>query len=226
MTLSTLTAINPIDGRYGDKTAELRPYFSEFGLIYYRVYVEIRWFQFLASQRKIKELPALGDEENNFLEKLIVDFDETEAAIVKSNEATTNHDVKAVEYYLKSKFVASGISSLEKNIEFIHFACTSEDINNLSHALMLKDGRDGVLRPLMDELNQKLAEFARDYANLPMLSRTHGQTATPTTLGKEFANVVARLRRQVKQLGAVQIMGKINGAVGNSKRPSGDLPRP
>ena len=215
MTLSTLTAINPIDGRYGDKTAELRPYFSEFGLIYYRVYVEIRWFQFLASQRKIKELPALGDEENNFLEKLIVDFDETEAAIVKSNEATTNHDVKAVEYYLKSKFVASGISSLEKNIEFIHFACTSEDINNLSHALMLKDGRDGVLRPLMDELNQKLAEFARDYANLPMLSRTHGQTATPTTLGKEFANVVARLRRQVKQLGAVQIMGKINGAVGN-----------
>ena len=215
MTLSTLTAINPIDGRYGDKTAELRPYFSEFGLIYYRVYVEIRWFQFLASQRKIKELPALGDEENNFLEKLIVDFDETEAAIVKSNEATTNHDVKAVEYYLKSKFVASGISSLEKNIEFIHFACTSEDINNLSHALMLKDGRDSVLRPLMDELNQKLAEFARDYANLPMLSRTHGQTATPTTLGKEFANVVARLRRQVKQLGAVQIMGKINGAVGN-----------
>jgi len=215
MTLSTLTAINPIDGRYGDKTAELRPYFSEFGLIYYRVYVEIRWFQFLASQQKIKELPALGDEENNFLEKLIVDFDETEAAIVKSNEATTNHDVKAVEYYLKSKFVASGISSLEKNIEFIHFACTSEDINNLSHALMLKDGRDGVLQPLMDELNQKLAEFARDYANLPMLSRTHGQTATPTTLGKEFANVVARLRRQVKQLGAVQIMGKINGAVGN-----------
>ena len=215
MTLSTLTAINPIDGRYGEKTAELRPYFSEFGLIYYRVYVEIRWFQFLASQRKIKELPALGDEENNFLEKLIVDFDETEAAIVKSNEATTNHDVKAVEYYLKSKFVASGISSLEKNIEFIHFACTSEDINNLSHALMLKDGRDNVLRPLMDELNQKLAEFARDYANLPMLSRTHGQTATPTTLGKEFANVVARLRRQVKQLGAVQIMGKINGAVGN-----------
>ena len=179
------------------------------------MYVEIRWFQFLASQRKIKELPALGDEENNFLEKLIVDFDETEAAIVKSNEATTNHDVKAVEYYLKSKFVASGISSLEKNIEFIHFACTSEDINNLSHALMLKDGRDGVLQPLMDELNQKLAEFARDYANLPMLSRTHGQTATPTTLGKEFANVVARLRRQVKQLGAVQIMGKINGAVGN-----------
>ena len=215
MTLSTLTAINPIDGRYGDKTAELRPYFSEFGLIYYRVYVEIRWFQFLASQQKIKELPALGDEENNFLEKLIVDFDETEAAIVKSNEATTNHDVKAVEYYLKSKFVASGISSLEKNIEFIHFACTSEDINNLAHALMLKDGRDSVLRPLMDELNQKLAEFARDYANLPMLSRTHGQTATPTTLGKEFANVVARLRRQVKQLGAVQIMGKINGAVGN-----------
>ena len=215
MTLSTLTAINPIDGRYGEKTAELRPYFSEFGLIYYRVYVEIRWFQFLASQRKIKELPALGDEENNFLEKLIVDFDETEAAIVKSNEATTNHDVKAVEYYLKSKFVASGISSLEKNIEFIHFACTSEDINNLSHALMLKDGRDGVLQPLMDELNHKLAEFARDYANLPMLSRTHGQTATPTTLGKEFANVVARLRRQVKQLGAVQIMGKINGAVGN-----------
>ena len=150
-----------------------------------------------------------------FLEKLIVDFDETEAAIVKSNEATTNHDVKAVEYYLKSKFVGSGISSLQKNIEFIHFACTSEDINNLSHALMLKDGRDNVLRPLMDELNQKLAEFARDYANLPMLSRTHGQTATPTTLGKEFANVVARLRRQVKQLGAVQIMGKINGAVGN-----------
>jgi len=197
------------------KTAELRPYFSEFGLIYYRVYVEIRWFQFLASQQKIKELPALGDEENNFLEKLIVDFDETEAAIVKSNEATTNHDVKAVEYYLKSKFVGSGISSLEKNIEFIHFACTSEDINNLSHALMLKDGRDNVLRPLMDDLNQKLAEFARDYANLPMLSRTHGQTATPTTLGKEFANVVARLRRQVKQLGAVQIMGKINGAVGN-----------
>ncbi len=215
MTLSTLTAINPIDGRYGDKTAELRPYFSEFGLIYYRVYVEIRWFQFLASQSGIKELPALTDEENDFLEKLIVSFDETEAALIKKNEATTNHDVKAVEYYLKSKFVESGISSLEKNMEFIHFACTSEDINNLSHALMLKDGRDIVMRPLMDELNHKLAEFARKYAAMPMLSRTHGQTATPTTLGKEFANVVARLRRQVKQLGAVQIMGKINGAVGN-----------
>lgn len=215
MTLSTLTAINPIDGRYGEKTAELRPYFSEFGLIYYRVYVEIRWFQFLASQSGIKELPALTDEENDFLEKLIVSFDETEAALIKKNEATTNHDVKAVEYYLKSKFVESGISSLEKNMEFIHFACTSEDINNLSHALMLKDGRDIVMRPLMDELNHKLAEFARKYAAMPMLSRTHGQTATPTTLGKEFANVVARLRRQVKQLGAVQIMGKINGAVGN-----------
>jgi len=215
MTLSALTAINPIDGRYGDKTAELRPYFSEFGLIYYRVYVEIRWFQFLASQPGIKELPALGDEENDFLEKLIVGFDESEASIVKKNEATTNHDVKAVEYYLKSKFLESGIRSLEKNIEFIHFACTSEDINNLSHALMLKDGRDIVIRPVMDELNYKLAEFARSYAELPMLSRTHGQTATPTTLGKEFANVVARLRRQVKQLGSVPIMGKINGAVGN-----------
>ena len=178
MTLSTLTAINPIDGRYGDKTAELRPYFSEFGLIYYRVYVEIRWFQFLASQQKIKELPSLGDEENNFLDKLIVDFDETEAAIVKSNEATTNQDVKAVEYYLKSKFVGSGISSLQKNIEFIHFACTSEDINNLSHALMLKDGRDNVLRPMMDELNQKLAEFAKGPVTVTLLATNGAQERT------------------------------------------------
>ncbi|MFT4712279.1 MAG: adenylosuccinate lyase [Candidatus Azotimanducaceae bacterium] len=215
MTLSALTAINPIDGRYGDKTAELRPYFSEFGLIYYRVYVEIRWFQFLASQREMTEITTLKDEENDFLEKLIVGFDETEAAIVKQNEATTNHDVKAVEYYLKQKFQESGIASLKRNIEFIHFACTSEDINNLSHALMLKNGRDIVIRPVMDELNHKLAEIARSYAELPMLSRTHGQTATPTTMGKEFANVVARLRRQVKQFAKVEILGKLNGAVGN-----------
>lgn len=215
MTLSALTAINPIDGRYGDKTAELRPYFSEFGLIYYRVYVEIRWFQFLASQPEIKEVQTLKDEENDFLEKLIVGFDETEASMVKQNEATTNHDVKAGEYYLKQKFQESGIASLKTNIEFIHFACTSEDINNLSHALMLKNGRDIVIRPVMDELNYKLAEFARSYAELPMLSRTHGQTATPTTMGKEFANVVARLRRQVKQFANVEILGKINGAVGN-----------
>jgi adenylosuccinate lyase len=215
MTLSALTAINPIDGRYGDKTAELRPYFSEFGLIYYRVYVEIRWFQFLASQPEMTEIPTLKDEENDFLEKLIVGFDETEAAIVKLNEATTNHDVKAVEYYLKQKFQESGIASLKRHIEFIHFACTSEDINNLSHALMLKNGRDIVIRPVMDELNYKLAEIARSYAELPMLSRTHGQTATPTTMGKEFANVVARLRRQVKQFAKVEILGKLNGAVGN-----------
>jgi adenylosuccinate lyase len=215
MTLSALTAINPIDGRYGDKTAELRPYFSELGLIYYRVYVEIRWFQFLASQREMTEITTLKDEENDFLEKLIVGFDETEAAIVKQNEATTNHDVKAVEYYLKQKFQESGIASLKRNIEFIHFACTSEDINNLSHALMLKNGRDIVIRPVMDELNHKLAEIARSYAELPMLSRTHGQTATPTTMGKEFANVVARLRRQVKQFAKVEILGKLNGAVGN-----------
>jgi len=213
--LSALTAINPLDGRYGDKTKELRPFFSEFGLIYYRVYVEIRWYQFLASQPGIEELPALTDKENDFLEQLILGFDETEAAIIKHNEATTNHDVKAVEYYLKSKFKESGLPSLKKNIEFIHFACTSEDINNLSHGLMLKNGRDMVLRPLMDELIQQLAGFARSYAELPMLSRTHGQTATPTTLGKEFANVVARLRRQLKQFTAVEILGKLNGAVGN-----------
>jgi Adenylosuccinate lyase (EC 4.3.2.2) len=213
MELSALTAISPIDGRYGSKTAELRPIFSEFGLIRCRVEVEVRWLQRLAEHNQVPEVPAFSESAQTLLNRIVSDFSEADANDIKTIERTTNHDVKAVEYFIKNKF--KGNAELEAISEFVHFACTSEDINNLSHALMLKDGRDQVLLPQMRDITNAIADMAIAYAEVPMLSRTHGQTASPTTVGKEFANVAARLARQVQQVSAVQLLGKINGAVGN-----------
>ena len=213
MDLSPLTAVSPVDGRYASKTAALRPYFSEYGLIFHRVVVEIRWLQFLANSTPILEVPAFSDAANSFLDSIIDNFSETDAQRVKDIESTTNHDVKAVEYYLKEKI--KGQAELEAVSEFIHFACTSEDINNLSHALMLSASRDKVLLPEIDTIIKTLREFAHSYADIPMLSHTHGQPASPTTIGKEFANIVARLDRQRDQIAKVTMLGKINGAVGN-----------
>ena len=212
MELSALTAISPIDGRYGSKTADLRPVFSEFGLIRARVEVEIRWLQRLAAHEGIGEVPSFSADTSALLDSIIADFSEDDAQRIKSIEATTNHDVKAVEYFIKEKF--AGNSELMAVNEFVHFACTSEDINNLSHGLMLKAGRDVVV-PVMQDIADGIRKLAHEQAALPMLSRTHGQTASPTTLGKEMANVVAHLERQIKQIKAVELLGKINGAVGN-----------
>jgi adenylosuccinate lyase len=208
----TLTAISPIDGRYANKVEDLRPIFSEFGLIRYRVLVEIRWLQALAKHPKIVEVSPFGDNANQILEHIISHFSEPDAQRIKDIEKTTNHDVKAVEYFLKEKI--AGNDELEQVSEFIHFACTSEDINNLSYALMLKEGRE-VMLAQMQACIEAIQQCALGFANQPMLSRTHGQSATPTTVGKEFANVVARLSRQIQQLEQVQLLGKINGAVGN-----------
>jgi adenylosuccinate lyase len=213
MDLSALTAVSPIDGRYGSKTASLRGIFSEYGLIQRRVLVEIRWLQCLAAHPGITEVPALSSAAISQLESILQKFSETDAARIKDIEQTTNHDVKAVEYFIKERF--AGNSELEAIAEFVHFACTSEDINNLSHALMLRDGVQTALQPLMQELVTALGTLAQDTAGAPMLSRTHGQTASPTTMGKEVANVVARLQRQLTQLSTVPYLGKINGAVGN-----------
>jgi adenylosuccinate lyase len=213
MDLNSLTAISPIDGRYGSKTADLRPVFSEYGLIRQRVTVEVRWLQSLAAHPAIAEVPAFSQASHDQLEQIVVGFSEADAQRVKEIERTTNHDVKAVEYLLKEKI--SDNSELEKVSEFVHFACTSEDVNNLSHALMLREGRDTVLLPLADRVIEAIRTLAHDYAEQPMLSRTHGQPASPTTLGKEMANVVARLRRQRQQIADVELLGKINGAVGN-----------
>jgi adenylosuccinate lyase len=212
MELSALTAVSPVDGRYGSKTADLRPIFSEFGLIRNRVLVEIRWLQQLAAHPQIPEVPALSESANAMLNSIVDDFSEIDAERVKEIERTTNHDVKAVEYLIKEKF--KDHTELAAVNEFVHFACTSEDINNLSHALMLKDGLSVVL-PLMQQTTDKIAQMGRDFAEQPMLSRTHGQTASPTTVGKEMANVAHRLQRQLKQLGQIEFLGKINGAVGN-----------
>lgn len=212
MTHTTLTAISPIDGRYSDKVDELRPIFSEYGLIRFRVQVEVRWLQALANQAEIVEVSTFSDCANQHLENIISHFSETDALRVKAIEKTTNHDVKAVEYFLKEKI--SGNAELEKVSEFIHFACTSEDINNLSYALMLKAGRTVILTQI-EAVISSLTKLALDSAAQPMLSRTHGQSATPTTVGKEIANVVARLNRQKSQLEKVELLGKINGAVGN-----------
>ena len=212
MTHTTLTAISPIDGRYSDKVDELRPIFSEYGLIRFRVQVEVRWLQALANQAEIVEVSTFSDCANQHLENIISHFSETDALRVKAIEKTTNHDVKAVEYFLKEKI--SGNAELEKVSEFIHFACTSEDINNLSYALMLKAGRTVILTQI-EAVISSLTKLALDTAAQPMLSRTHGQSATPTTVGKEIANVVARLNRQKSQLEKVELIGKINGAVGN-----------
>ena len=213
MELSQLTAISPIDGRYGAKTDALRPIFSEYGLIRHRVVVEVRWLQALAAHEGISEVPPLGGHAENVLNDIIEKFSEQDAQRVKNIESTTNHDVKAVEYFLKEKI--TGNAELEAVSEFIHFACTSEDINNLAYALMLREARNQSLLPLMDDVINALADLATRYADEPMLSRTHGQTASPTTVGKEMANVVARLHRQREQYTAIPMLGKINGAVGN-----------
>lgn len=212
MMLSTLTALSPIDGRYSNKVDSLRPYLSEYGLIKARVIVEVRWLQALANNPAIAELAPFDSETNQFLNAIIDNFSEKDAQAVKDIEKTTNHDVKAVEYFLKNKFKNN--EKLVDSLEFIHFACTSEDINNLSYALMLKDSRTIVVQT-MQKIVSEIAQLAKTYANQPMLSRTHGQTASPTTLGKEMANVAYRLARQVKQIQAVELLGKINGAVGN-----------
>jgi len=213
MELSSLTAISPVDGRYGDRTAPLRDIFSEYGLIRRRVAVEVAWLRALAAHPDIPEVPALGADAQAVLTRLVDGFRPEDARRVKEIERTTNHDVKAVEYFLKER--TSGNEELRRVGEFLHFACTSEDINNLSQALMLREARSHVLLPLIDRLIDRLADFARENAGLAMLSRTHGQPATPTTLGKELANVVARLRRQRDQLAGVRVLGKINGATGN-----------
>lgn len=213
MNLSSLTAISPIDGRYGSKTSTLRIAFSEFGLIKYRVMVEVRWLQQLASHPGIVEVPALSQAANNKLEQLLAEFDERQASRIKDIEKTTNHDVKAVEYFIK-EYIAD-VPELNAISEFVHFACTSEDINNLSHALMLKEGRDQVLLPEVREVARQISSLAHQFADVPMLSRTHGQTASPTTVGKEMANVAYRLNRQIEQIAGVELLGKINGAVGN-----------
>jgi adenylosuccinate lyase len=213
MELSSLTAISPIDGRYAGKTEALRPIFSELGLIKHRVEVEVRWLESLAANPLVAEVPPLSDEARRALSRLVDDFDETDGARVREIERTTNHDVKAVEYFIKERIADT--PDLATIGEFVHFACTSEDINNLAYGLMLKRGRDGVLLPAMDELLEALRDMAESQAEVPMLSRTHGQPASPTTLGKEIANVVARLERQRAQVAGTPILGKINGAVGN-----------
>ncbi len=213
MQLSSLTAISPVDGRYGSKTADLRPWVSEFGLIRARVEVEIRWLQRLAEHDQIAEVPALSAEANQLLNDLVANFGEEDAQRIKEIERTTNHDVKAVEYFIKERIEVN--DELKAVTEFVHFACTSEDINNLSHALMLKGALDNVVLPTMKEVVAAIRQLAIDNAEQPMLSRTHGQTASPSTLGKEMANVAARLQRQVIQVEAVELLGKINGAVGN-----------
>ncbi len=215
MDLTTLTAVTPIDGRYADKTASLRPFFSEFGLIYHRVLVEIRWFQFLANTEGITELSPLKADASAFLDNIVESFNLEDAEAVKKLEKTTNHDVKAVEYFIKQKFQESQLPALLENLEFVHFACTSEDINNLSHALMLASARNEVLLPSLAALSQRVRDMAKSYRADAMLSRTHGQLASPTTMGKEMANVVHRMQRQIDQIKTVPILGKINGAVGN-----------
>ncbi|MDX1390829.1 MAG: adenylosuccinate lyase [Rheinheimera sp.] len=213
MQLNALTAISPVDGRYGSKTAELRDYFSEFGLIKYRVMVEVRWLQQLAATTGIKEVPALSEAANRLLNEIVDNFSLADAERVKDIERTTNHDVKAVEYLLKEKVAAN--AELAAISEFIHFACTSEDINNLSHGLMLSEARAKVLLPQCDALLMAIKQLAEQHKAIPMMARTHGQPASPTTMGKEMANVYMRLKRQRDQIAQVEILGKLNGAVGN-----------
>ncbi|MHB1271289.1 MAG: adenylosuccinate lyase [Rhodanobacter sp.] len=213
MTSHALTALSPLDGRYASKVEPLRPIFSEFGLMHRRVQVEIAWLLALAAEPGIVELPAFAPAQIATLKAIAANFSVEDGSRIKAIEATTNHDVKAVEYFIKEKIGAD--ASLAQAREFVHFACTSEDINNLSYALMLRDARETVLLPAFDRIIASLRAMAHAHANLPMLARTHGQTASPTTLGKELANVVARLERQRRQLAEVEISGKINGAVGN-----------
>jgi adenylosuccinate lyase len=213
MELTALTALSPLDGRYGSKTASLRDFFSEYALIKYRVIVEIEWLKALAAEASIAEVPAFSDAAIGLLDGIADTFSVADAERVKAIEATTNHDVKAVEYFLKEK--TQDDAEIAAVSEFIHFACTSEDINNLSHGLMLKGARDGVLMPALEKVIARLTDLAHEFADLSMLSRTHGQPASPTTVGKELANVVYRLRRAWDTLGSIELLGKINGAVGN-----------
>lgn len=213
MPLTTLTALSPLDGRYHSRVDSLRPYFSEFGLIHYRTRIEILWLIALSRETGIAELKPFSSATVEELQQQIDSFSVEDAAQIKAIEARTNHDVKALEYWLREKF--SSNAEITAAAEFIHFACTSEDINNLSHGMMLLEGRNQVLLPALDALLARLTQLAHDLADLPMLCRTHGQTATPSTLGKEMANVVARLRRQKTSLEKVALTGKINGAVGN-----------
>ncbi len=210
--MNALTALSPLDGRYASKCDALRPFLSEFGLIHARVTVEVRWLQALSNRPEIVEVAPFSNETNAALDAIVSNFSEEDANRIKEIERTTNHDVKAVEYFLKEKI--AGITELKNAGEFIHFACTSEDINNLSHALMLKNGRE-VLVSSMKQILNAISALATTHAEQPMLSRTHGQTASPTTLGKEMANVAYRLARQIKQFENVELLGKINGAVGN-----------
>ena len=213
LSLSPLTAVSPIDGRYGGKTDMLRTVFSEYGLIRYRVLVEVRWLQQLSAHPDISEVPTFSEKANSVLNGLVDGFTTDHAERVKEIERTTNHDVKAVEYLIKETIADN--AELQAVSEFVHFACTSEDINNLSHALMLKDGRDGIVIPALQDIQSQLAGMGKEFAAVPMLARTHGQTASPTTVGKEMANVAYRLQRQIESINAVPLMGKINGAVGN-----------
>jgi adenylosuccinate lyase len=213
MSLTTLNALSPLDGRYQTKLDVLRPYFSEYALIKHRAWVEVEWLKALSSAKDLQEIAPFSRETIKELDDAIANFSEIDASQVKAIEARTNHDVKALEYWLKEKF--DGNLEIKKASEFIHFACTSEDINNLSHGLMLKSARDAVMLPFLANLMARLSELSHQLADQPMLSRTHGQTASPTTMGKELANVVYRLQRQKKQLEANEILGKINGAVGN-----------
>lgn len=212
MQLTEINAVSPIDGRYASKTKPLREIFSEYGLIKARVEVEVRWLQSLANNADIPDLPVFSEEANSFLNSLVDDFTLENAERVKEIESTTNHDVKAVEYFIREQI--KNIDELTSASEFIHFACTSEDINNLSYGLMMTRGRSALLKVIYS-IQAELTSLAHAQAETPMLSRTHGQTASPTTLGKEIANVVYRLRRQIQQLEKVEILGKINGAVGN-----------
>ena len=213
MTLSALTALSPLDGRYHGKVESLRGFFSEYGLIRYRVLIEIEWFKALSNEAAIKELPPLSPAAIGHLVQLEAQFSEADAEQIKTIERRTNHDVKAIEYWLRDKLAA--IPETASALEFIHFACTSEDINNLSHALMLNHSRSEVMLPTLQVLIERLQHLAHEHADLPMLCRTHGQTATPSTLGKEMANVVYRLRRAAQRIADVEVLGKINGAVGN-----------
>ena len=215
MELSPLTAVTPVDGRYADKTSDLRPFFSEYGLIYHRVLIEVRWFQYLANSTAVAELAPLSTEAMAALNSIVNEFSIADAETIKAFERTTNHDVKAVEYFIKEKFTNSGQQELISKMEFVHFACTSEDINNLSHAVMLTGARAEVLQPMLEQVELVIRQLAGKYKADAMLSRTHGQVASPTTMGKELANVAARMQRQLSQIRDVEILGKINGAVGN-----------
>jgi len=213
MALSSLTALSPLDGRYSSKVESLRQYFSELALIRYRVLIEIEWLQALAAEPVLVEVPEFSAATVKELDAIVTGFSEPDGAAVKTIEARTNHDVKAIEYFLKERL--AGNAEIAKVAEFIHFACTSEDVNNLCHALMLKAARDDVMLPALDRIIWRLTAMAHELADAAMLAHTHGQPASPTTLGKEMANVVARLKRARQRIAGIKLLGKINGAVGN-----------